>query len=811
MTSAINGIINFKQGTRNYLDATIRSQSLAFDLENNKLLYSPSGTNYYEFSSDVRTERYISVLDFGAIGDGINDDSNSFVSAINYASTNNCTIKVPSGIYYLKTWNTKDVFCLNMVGDNYNNTRIIGKSTPGSYFVNILSGGSVNLNGISLENFDNCVYSTYDINEIIVSNCKFINNRNRAVYLNGYSSNIYVTSSTTNPERKCFRVLFNNNYIEKSQGIVIEGGFDSAIATNNHFYDIRRNLDIWSDGSDRKMYCVCFGWLDNIPESVSQKYMKRAVVSNNTIDGMLNTSPSGTRTINGIIVAAKSVVVCNNVIQNISAVPGSDAEAIYCKSQDYICSNNVIYDGSPEGSSITLKGGTYSAPLGRNNLVSNNIIRSIDSVCKFGIAVFNSGYVTIKDNIIDGTTDDAILLYNDLKNVNIIGNQIYDCGSTKIINFSCSQLDNIRVEDNTIINPTKKSGSILPFRVTTQIGWYVPESIKIVSGGSGYTSLPKIVWNGTTLSNPRLYIHDGVLVGFYTDETPAGFPPTIIVSGGGGSGAIISATELTDGHFKNVSFKNNKIIASPKKPISEFNAFSMSIPAISAGLIDNIEFIDNTIILSGSYSDLTTYNKIIDFYIATPVDSLINNLIIDNIKIFTDLTDTQLSRLVTINAEPLSKHWKKYDNIKISNVYFNNRLVDIPVKSNIGHNCSTFSLNFDSTSGYVGNIKLGDIPGNNIITETYVVNGSSPIKSLTSASTISLYGYSVTGGNQLLSATSISAFSANSIIQGNQNGMLANNKMFSANSSGNVPIYLTIGNESITSGSIKFVIKTMQY
>ncbi len=201
----------------------------------------------------------------------------------------------------------------------------------------------------------------------------------------------------------------------------------------------------------------------------------------------------------------------------------------------------------------------------------------------------------------------------------------------------------------------------------------------------------------------------------------------------------------------------------------------------------------------------------IDVYFSSDIDGVMNNVIVDGLKVYTDLTDTQLSRLVTINAEPLSKHWRKYNNIKVSNVLFNNRAVDIPVKSNIDKNISTFSLNFDSTSGYIGNIKLGDIPGNNIVTESYVVNGSTPIKSLTSASTISLYGYSVAGGNQILSSTPISAFSSNSIIQGNQNGQVQNSKMFTATSNGNVPIYLVIGNEPITSGSIKFVVKTMQY
>jgi hypothetical protein len=48
-TSAISGKIIFYQNSRVYLDANKRSNSLVFDTTNNTLLYSPSGTTYYEF------------------------------------------------------------------------------------------------------------------------------------------------------------------------------------------------------------------------------------------------------------------------------------------------------------------------------------------------------------------------------------------------------------------------------------------------------------------------------------------------------------------------------------------------------------------------------------------------------------------------------------------------------------------------------------------------------------------------------------------------------------------------------------------
>lgn len=64
MTSAINGRIMYKQGTREWLEETIRPNSLAFDLSNNLILYSPSGTSYYEFYPGNNTSGFVSRYDF---------------------------------------------------------------------------------------------------------------------------------------------------------------------------------------------------------------------------------------------------------------------------------------------------------------------------------------------------------------------------------------------------------------------------------------------------------------------------------------------------------------------------------------------------------------------------------------------------------------------------------------------------------------------------------------------------------------------------------------------------------------------------
>ena len=67
MTSAINGRIIYKQADRSWLIANIRSNSLAFDLTNNILLYSPSGTDYYEFYPGQTSGGSVSALQWNNI------------------------------------------------------------------------------------------------------------------------------------------------------------------------------------------------------------------------------------------------------------------------------------------------------------------------------------------------------------------------------------------------------------------------------------------------------------------------------------------------------------------------------------------------------------------------------------------------------------------------------------------------------------------------------------------------------------------------------------------------------------------------
>ena len=67
----------------------------------NNVSYTPSGTGAVATTVQTKLRESVSVKDFGAVGDGVADDSAAFVAAIAALSANGGTVLVPEGTYYL--------------------------------------------------------------------------------------------------------------------------------------------------------------------------------------------------------------------------------------------------------------------------------------------------------------------------------------------------------------------------------------------------------------------------------------------------------------------------------------------------------------------------------------------------------------------------------------------------------------------------------------------------------------------------------------------------------------------------------------
>lgn len=88
------------------------SYGTAFDIS-----YTPPFTASVATNVGDKLSQIMSVTDFGAVGDGVTDDTTELQNAINYASANGLTLLVPEGTYITTTVLTLPTTGSNIVGD----------------------------------------------------------------------------------------------------------------------------------------------------------------------------------------------------------------------------------------------------------------------------------------------------------------------------------------------------------------------------------------------------------------------------------------------------------------------------------------------------------------------------------------------------------------------------------------------------------------------------------------------------------------------------------------------------------------------
>lgn len=70
---------------------------------NGTAVYTPAGTGAVATTMQAKLRQVVSVMDFGAVGDGVVDDSTAISNAVNYAHQNNSATYFPPGTYLVNT------------------------------------------------------------------------------------------------------------------------------------------------------------------------------------------------------------------------------------------------------------------------------------------------------------------------------------------------------------------------------------------------------------------------------------------------------------------------------------------------------------------------------------------------------------------------------------------------------------------------------------------------------------------------------------------------------------------------------------
>jgi Pectate lyase superfamily protein len=106
----------------------------------------------------------VSVKDFGAVGDGITDDTTAIQNALNFIKNTGGTLYVPNGTFMVTTlvfqWDTSNKPTINIMGSGTQST-----------FIKKISGTSTSIFNFTVSALGNGVYSTFSDFTIIGNSC----------------------------------------------------------------------------------------------------------------------------------------------------------------------------------------------------------------------------------------------------------------------------------------------------------------------------------------------------------------------------------------------------------------------------------------------------------------------------------------------------------------------------------------------------------------------------------------------------------------------------------------------------------------
>ena len=92
------------------------------------VVYTPDGSGAVTTNAQTKMRESVSVLDFGAVGDGSTDDTNAFDTA--WAASNPVAVLVPAGTYEISTSSTGKFYSFGVVTINTGTVTSITNLVP---------------------------------------------------------------------------------------------------------------------------------------------------------------------------------------------------------------------------------------------------------------------------------------------------------------------------------------------------------------------------------------------------------------------------------------------------------------------------------------------------------------------------------------------------------------------------------------------------------------------------------------------------------------------------------------------------------
>lgn len=154
-TETDNNTITFSAGLHvGALVMVISNQSVDTANLNAALVhYNPAGTGAVATNVQSKLRESVSVKDFGAVGDGVTDDTAALQNAINYVIANNKVLRIPAGTYLYSSLNAITTSNVSILGDGSGDTvlKFTGTGIALDIGTSAAFRQSINLSGFTVE------------------------------------------------------------------------------------------------------------------------------------------------------------------------------------------------------------------------------------------------------------------------------------------------------------------------------------------------------------------------------------------------------------------------------------------------------------------------------------------------------------------------------------------------------------------------------------------------------------------------------------------------------------------------------------
>jgi parallel beta-helix repeat protein len=431
------------------------------------LVQDSKGSMVYNFpeGTGAGASAVVNVKDFGAIGDGVADDTAAIQAALNTGED----VFVPGTSAYYKLTSA-----LNMA----NKQRLYGEGERSTLrqitsLQNVVVGSS--RTGCTVDNLR--IYAVGDISSYsdgagiiffsssrcAVRNCLVENHRGAGVSI--YSSNdcvvennIFLNSPVANLEPNTNSLADIAVVFSSSRNIVQGNICRSGQATGIIFQSISGNDACDDNIADSNIVgdCKAYGIVAyRVGGLTSGNSTSRAVISNNVIRNIsgtiLNSIPNNYSFGSGVYLqGAEDSVVIGNTIKNTHSGSVTFAQTLApgaigaTNMTRFVIDGNVIDQEKMFGIHVG-DPNTGGEPVGQG-IISNN---KISNATLTGITCINRGNLIITGNAIDTTGSAGIRIGNTLtqrNNIAINGNQVKNSGSTS--NIEANFVNNLTINDN---------------------------------------------------------------------------------------------------------------------------------------------------------------------------------------------------------------------------------------------------------------------------------------------------------------------------------------------------------------------------